>query len=171
MAFYLKFEFENGFFWTYILVSFVYKYFPTNSIALRRTHLTRWWWHVAVSCATSAGRRGRTRRPCLTTWPSCWRTVTSCWLGRPCAAPLPSTWRTRPSWRTRSSLWHSGVWPLSQVYVLLLGWSDFWNWNWELINKFLGNKIGSPRQGFLKFWWGLIANWVYFILGHWRFCI
>ena len=42
----------------------------------RKIRLTRWLWPAVASCATSAELRARTRRPCSTIWPSCWRTLT-----------------------------------------------------------------------------------------------
>lgn len=40
----------------------------------------RWWPAVVVFCATSAVSAARTRKPCLITWATFWRTAASDWV-------------------------------------------------------------------------------------------
>lgn len=46
----------------------------------RRSPSPRWWPAAVASCATSVALAARTRKPCSTTWATCWRTAALGWV-------------------------------------------------------------------------------------------
>lgn len=46
----------------------------------RRSPSQRWWPAAVASCATSVALAARTRKPCSTTWATCWRTAAWGWV-------------------------------------------------------------------------------------------